>query len=490
MRVFKTVIVAVLLLALLLVGVLAYRTANYRLPASAENSSLKLVELPEFDSKRAALHLAEAVRIKTISHENPAEDEPQKWLELHEWLQNTYPISHALMQRRILADRSLLFTWKGRNSALKPFILMAHQDVVPVKSGTEKEWTHAPFSGDIKESAVWGRGAIDDKGSLVALFEALESLSRIDFVPERSIYIVCGHDEETVGSGARAVAAYLKSQNVHAEFILDEGMQIISNHPITNSKVALIGIAEKGFGTLKITASTEGGHSSMPPVENAVVFLSRAILSIVSHPYAMHYDGPTAEMLRALAPYSSLPIRIAVANDWLFAPLLVSEIAASPAGRAMLQTTIAPTMLEASPKENVLPASASGWINYRIGPHENSESIMAHSRQALGSLPVKLEWSRKPDEATRISSSSSRAWKILAALALDTAKAPVAPSLFIGGSDSRYLQDLADDTYRFQAITSSLDELKMIHGTNEHLSLKNLEQLTRFYASLIVCAAK
>lgn len=474
-------------LILTLTSVLAFRTMTYQSPDI--KSDIALAPAPVLNIESAARHLGEAVRIQTVSHENAADNDPTQWDSLHAWLKKTYPAAHKTMSLRLVADRTLVYCWKGTDSSLAPIILMAHQDVVPITAGTESEWKHAPFSGEIADGAVWGRGSIDDKGSLIAIFEAIETLIPGGFTPKRTIYLVSGHDEEVSGQGARAAAAYLKRNHVLAEFILDEGMQVIADHPITKAPVALIGIAEKGFGTLEITAKTAGGHTSMPPKENAVINLGNAVEAIYSDPYPLVYDGPTADMLRALAPHTGLATKMAIANDWLFAPLLVSEIAATTAGAAMIHTTVAPTMLEGSPKENVLPAKAKAWINYRIAPGDTSATIMKKSQRAVAALPVTLRWNRTPDEPSSVSSTKSRAWQILSLLAKDISGAPVAPALFIGGSDSRYLQDVAKDTYRFQAITSSLDELDMIHGTNEHLTLDNLKQITTFYARLIATAA-
>src|SRR3546814_3972160 len=146
-----------------------------------------------------------------------------EWDRLHAWLSATYPAAHAAMTRTILPNRTLIYHWPGSDAALAPIIVMAHQDVVPVTEGTEGDWKHPPFSGQIAENAVWGRGTVDDKGSLVGLFEAIEALATAGFQPKRGIYLVSGHDEEVGGSGAVAAAAPLKASGVKAIFTLDEG---------------------------------------------------------------------------------------------------------------------------------------------------------------------------------------------------------------------------------------------------------------------------
>jgi carboxypeptidase PM20D1 len=146
-------------------------------------------------------------------------------------------------------------------------------------------------------------------------------------------------------------------------------------------------------------------------------------------------------------------------------------------------------MLRGSPKENVLPQDASAWINYRIQPGDTSASVMARARSAVGALPVELAWNSPPVEPSPVSSTSSAAWKTLAALAAAESGAPVAPALVTAATDSRSLAAVADDIYRFQPLVLSLEETKMIHGTNEHLTLDNLTRMVRFYQRLMETAA-
>jgi carboxypeptidase PM20D1 len=203
----------------------------------------------------------------------------------------------------------------------------------------------------------------------------------------------------------------------------------------------------------------------------------------------MDFQGPGAAMLQSVAPRAPFALRMAVANTWLFKPLLIKQIGATASGAALLHTTTAPTMLTASPKENVLPQDAAARINYRIAPGDSSAAVMARARQAVGRLPVKLAWTRTPNEPSAVSSTGSDGWKTLAAVVVRSTGAPVSPGLVTAGTDSRALQDVAADVYRFQPMDLSLGDIEMIHGTNEHLSLKNLEQCVQFYARLIATAA-
>jgi carboxypeptidase PM20D1 len=473
-----------------LAGVILFRTMTYQSPAAVSVSEVKPAPAVTFELARAAEHLSQAIQFQTIGHQNPSDNQPAEWDKLHAWLQTTYPSAHAAMSREVVASHSLLYTWKGTDPSLPPIILMAHQDVVPVTPGTEKDWKHPPFAGVIAENAVWGRGAIDDKGSLVSLFEAVEVLARQGFKPRRTVMLVSGHDEESIGTGAETVAAVLKERGVTAEFVLDEGMAVIADSPVTRGPLAVIGIAEKGYATLMVTAKAQGGHSSMPPKDTGVTTLARAVAAIAEHPLPLEFKGPGADMVRNAAPHAPLPVKMAVANSWLFEPLLVSQVAATPVGAAMLHTTIAPTMLKGSPKENVLPQEATAWINYRFAPGDSSAQVLAHAKEAVGELPVTLAWTKAPNEASPVSSTTSESWKVLAALAGEVSSAPVAPGLVLGATDSRHLQPIAKDVYRFQPLVLTLAGTAQIHGTNEHMTLENLDRMVQFYARLIATAAR
>jgi carboxypeptidase PM20D1 len=394
------------------------------------------------------------------------------------------------MNRELVAGHTLVYTWPGNDPTRKPIVLLAHHDVVPVTPGTEPDWKHPPFAGVVADDAVWGRGTVDNKGSLIGLFEAIEALAASGFKPGRTVILVSGHDEEAGGTGAAAAAQLLKSRNVQAGFVLDEGLAVVADFPLLGRPVALIGIAEKGYGTLRITAPAKGGHSSTPPPQTGVEVLAKALLAITSNPFPMRFEGPAADMVRALAPDAAPAVKMAVANEWLFEPLLVRQIAATPAGAASLHTTIAPTMLRGSPKENVLPQDAAAWINYRIAPGHSAERVLQNAVDATRDLGVNVEWVQPPYDPSPVSSITSDAYRILAAAASNGGQLPVAPGLVNATTDSRYFTTLAEDVYRFQPLVLSLRGIEMIHGTNEHLTLDNLRRMIEFYAQVIATAAR
>ena len=486
----RTILIGGLAVIAVVAATVAVRTATFAPKDIANGSDIRLAAVPAYELQAAVANLSAAAQIRTISHQDPADDEVAEWERLHAWLAATYPATHRAMTRTIMPNRTLIYHWRGSDAALAPIIVMAHQDVVPVTEGTEGDWKYPPFAGTIAEQAVWGRGTVDDKGSLVGLFEALEALAGQGFQPKRGIYLVSGHDEEVGGSGAAAAAAKLKAEGVRALFTLDEGSVVLRDTPIINGPAILIGVAETGYATLKVTANAPGGHSSMPPAETGVTTLARAVLAITENPFPMEMRGPGAAMVESLAAHKGGTTKMAVANQWLFAPVLKRQLGASPSSAAAFHTTIAPTMLEGSPKENVLPQSATALINYRIAPWNTSADVMARAKAAVGDAPVEFSWVKPPNEPSRVSSTNSQGWKyVVAAARADAPDAVVAPFLVVGATDSRSMAPISEDVYRFMPMHFSLKETAMIHGTNEHMTIDSFKRMIDFYARLIATSA-
>ena len=477
---------------LVLGGVIAARTAIFVPEAVGNGTGITVALAPPFDAQLAAQHLGEAVRIQTVSHQDPAENQLGEWTKLHDWLTATYPKASAKMQRQELGQ-TLVYTWPGSDPAAQPIIVMAHQDVVPVTPGTEGDWKHAPFAGEIAEDAVWGRGSVDDKGSLVALFEGLEALAGQGFTPKRTIILVTGHDEEAGGTGAKAAADWLAARRTKALFTIDEGGLINTDTPMINGPAAMIGVAEKGYVTLQVVAPAKGGHSSAPPQASEIgtINLAKALLRIEAKQFPLELRGPADGMVSVLAAKAGGMSKVAAANRWLLGGLIVAKMGTNPASAAMLRTTIAPTMLTGSPKENVLPQTATALINYRIAPWDSSAKVLARARGAVGNLPVTVNFlNSAAREPSPVSSSNSLGWNLIAAtVTADRPGLVVSPYLVVAGTDSRAMTPVSNDVYRFQAISLASGDIKMIHGTNEHMTLDNLTSLIRFYARLIATAA-
>jgi carboxypeptidase PM20D1 len=478
----------------LFIGIVVVRTALVR-PAAKATSPMNLASAPAIDVDIAAAHLGEAIRIRTISRTEGVVEDPAAFLALHSFLQATYSRLHSALRREVIADYSLLYTLPGLDPALPPVLLMAHQDVVPVEAGTEGAWVAPPFSGELRDGRIYGRGAIDDKGSLVAIMEAMESLLASGFKPRRTILLAFGHDEETLGHGARAIARLLAERGIRPWFVVDEGMSVILDNPLMGGRAtALIAVAEKGYLTVRVTARAEGGHSSAPPRDTAAERLARAILAIRADPFESHLEGgPVAEMMDTLAPHLRFGPRAVITNRWAFGPLLRSQMASTAVGNALLRTTIAPTVLAGGTKDNVLPQEVHGLVNLRLNPSDSVEKALKHLRKSVAGIAgITIETEGSGTEPSPVSSTTSDSYALLAALASAHAPegAPVAPIFALGATDSRFYARLAENVYRFEPVWMRESEAGMIHGTGECLSLENLGRMVHFFAQLMATAAR
>jgi len=447
------------------------------------------------DSAAVAESLAVAVRAKTVTGLLDPRGVVAEYDTLHAHLSVRYPLAHAALEHELVGGHSLLFTWRGSDSQAKPIALLAHQDVVPVAPGTESLWQKPPFSGLIDGGFVWGRGTLDNKSNLIAQMEAVEMLVKSGFKPRRTVYLVFGHDEEVGGrDGALAVAALLKQRGVRLDFVLDEGMIITEGIlPGVKSPLALIGLAEKGGMSLRLTAKTAPGHSSMPPTavgSSAIGMLAGALARLDQHPVPGGIRGVAGEMFAAVAPELPFTQRLPMSNLWLLRPLVESLLSKGPATNAMLRTTTAMTIFNAGNKENVLPGQAEAVVNFRLLPGDSSAAVIDHVRRVIADDRITIKPLSEPAEASRISSAGAPAYQLVERTVREVfPDALVAPGLVIVGTDSRHFEDVADQVYRFMPIRFTPDDLPRLHGTDERIAITQLADMVRFYHRLLAQGA-
>ncbi len=437
-----------------------------------------------------AERLATALRLKTVSHQDPKDFDPQPFLDLHAHLARWFPRVHAQLAHEVVADYSLLFTWPGSDPALQPMLLTSHLDVVPVADDALADWTHPPFAGVIEGGFVWGRGSLDDKQGVMATLEAVEQLLADGFAPQRTVYLAFGHDEEIGGGGgAKRITELLASRGVRFWFSLDEGMAITSGIAGLARPAALIGVAEKGFLTLDLTAKAAGGHSSVPPPSGAIGRIARAVVRLEENPLPPRMGAVAGLMFDALAPELPPLRRFALTQRWLFGPLIERMLAGEPATNAMMRTTTAVTIVGGGVKANVLPRTATVTVNFRLIPGDTAEAVTAMVREIVDDPEIEIAV-RTAEEASPISRSDSEAYQALAATLAETAPdAVVAPALVLGGTDSSHYGKISDDAYRFAPMRLGPSDLARVHGVDERLSVENYGEMIRFYAALVKNAA-
>jgi carboxypeptidase PM20D1 len=459
------------LAVLVLVAVLLVRAAMF---------TPKRVEVPKptaFTPPPGAVErLAGAIRIPTISPNDSTQRDSAAFRAMHEYLVQSFPRVHATLAREDVGEDALLYEWKGTDPTLQPIVLMGHMDVVPIDAGALKLWSHSPFSGDVADGFIWGRGTLDDKATVMSLLEAAETLIGQGFTPKRTIYFSFGADEEVGGpKGAAMIAALLKSRGVKPYLVLDEGGVVVDHAmPGVSPPVALIGIAEKGYETLELTVRGEGGHSSIPPRHTAAGILARAITRVEDNPLPAGIGPEVGQLLNAVGPEMSLTRRILFANRWLLDPVLERVLASRVTTDAMLRTTTAVTMLEGSPKDNVLPSLARASVNFRIIPGETVASVMAHVKKVVDDPAVEVTTFGTTFEPSLPSSTSGPAWTGLErTIGQIYPEAVISPYLMMGATDSRYFRPMTPNVYRFTGARINIDDRDRIHGTNERISVKS-----------------
>lgn len=437
-----------------------------------------------------AERLSAAIQIETISHETADEFDASKFLEFHQLLERSFPKAHGVLTRERVADLSLLYTWKGSDPGLAPILYLAHIDVVPIVPESLERWEHPPFGGVIADGFVWGRGAIDDKVGVMAMLEAIEQLAAKGFSPKRTVLLAFGHDEEVGGpEGAGAIAGVLKERGVRPWMSLDEGLAIIEDGFGGVSKpVALVGIAEKGYLNLRVTAREAGGHSSMPPPSSAIGKLSRAVQKIEENPLPARIDGAAAQMLDALSPHMSFLPGLLTGNRWLFGGLVKRQLSGSRTTSALIRTTTAVTMVDGGIKANVLPSSATATINFRLIPGDDAQTVRAHIVDAIGEdYDVEVGRATPPSPVSRVDSDSfSMLSKVIAEVFPDTV---TAPGLVMGGTDTKHFVSITENSYRFNPLRFESEDIRRVHGVNERVKVADYENAIRFYVRMLESGA-
>jgi carboxypeptidase PM20D1 len=486
MRINTKMLMSLLGAAFVLVGGVALvHTARY------ESVQLLIEAAPEVAiSEGAAERLAGSIRIATISAEDPADFDAKSFSTFHRYLEKVFPQVHAELRREIVAEHSLLYTWQGTDSSLKPILLAGHMDVVPVESGSEQSWQHEPFGGRIADGFIWGRGAIDNKSTVMGTLEAVEMLLAEGFRPTRTVYLAYGHDEEVGGkAGARAIAKLLRRRMVELEMVLDEGGVIADGVlPGIADPVALVGIAEKGFLSIELIARVAGGHSSLPPAHSAVGIVSAAVARLEQNQMPARLEEPTREMFERVGPRFPYPQRALFANLWLTQPLVLRTLQRSPTTNAMVRTTTAPTMFQSGSKDNVLPSYARAVVNFRILPGDSIDAVMEHVRRTIDDDRVQVKIAgRFTAEPSPVSSTDSAGFRFLeSAIRGTTPEAIVTPYLVVVATDSRYYSPLSRNVLRFLPLRLTARDLDRMHGANERLGIREYETAVRTYRQLII----
>lgn len=470
---------ALVLLVLALVAAAAVRAARMK-PTGAVKA-----QFPEADMARAQKYaegLAELVRCETVSFRG--QTDRRKFTAFHKVLRRTFPRLHRTAEI-IELDGSLLYKITGTAPGQKPpILLMSHQDVV----AAEGEWPHEPFSGDIADGAVWGRGTVDTKGSLFCIMQSVEELLENGWKPECDVYIASSCTEEWSGDGAPATAAWLKEHGVHLGLLLDEGGMIMEG-PMAGvrGRYGMVGVVEKGYADVKLVAKDDGGHASAPGRNTALVRLAKLMCQVEKHyPFRARFSPTLREMFRRMAPNTKFGMRLVLGNLWLFEPLLCFVLPrVNHLAGAMMRTTCAFTTAKGSDGLNVLPQEAYVTANMRCIPHQPTDESIAILAKLAKKYGVEAEVIYQ-DAVPPVADYHAAPFKLLEeTMAKVYPGYDVCPYIMTGGTDARFYKEVTDNALRFAPLEINHQQHTSIHASAENLSVLALPPAVDFYKQLL-----
>ncbi|MBA4196618.1 MAG: hypothetical protein C0459_03595 [Chitinophaga sp.] len=470
----------ILIIIIVVVGIIVVARTLMQKPWQHHKAEA-LVPLPD----SAISHFSKGIQIATISPEDTTHIDTLHFNAFRFFLEQSYPLIHQKLNRTIISNYSYVFEWKGTDTSLQPIILMGHYDVVPVEQSAMKLWTAKPFGGEVKNGAIWGRGSIDDKLSVISILEATENLLKQGYTPKRTVLLCFGHNEESTGTGAIAIVRYLQSKNIRAQMVVDEGGEISTNKiKGVQRPVAFIGVAEKGYLTVELTVEKKGGHSSIPDKETSVDILVRALYKLRLQHMPDTFTPSVEEFLsRTSGSSTDFLNKMALSNRWLFGSTVKKIMNESAEGAAMLHTTIVPTMLESGVRENVVPTNAKAIVNSRILTGETTKDVINFMKKVIDDERVKIkisgDFNTEPSAATPFTSDAFKRIEN-AVYKIEDDVIPV-PFLMLGATDSRVYRAISDGVVNFTPVVDS----KGYHGIDERLPIKDYQKAISFYTLIL-----
>lgn len=434
-----------------------------------------------YDENYYAKKLQEMIKVETIS--DPSNPNKEKFDSFHEKLRELFPLVFSRLEVKEI-DSSLLIKWKGKEEG-DGILLMSHQDVVP----PEGEWEHEPFSGDIENGRIYGRGTMDTKGSLMCIFQSFEELLEEGFEPKYDLYIASSSTEEVSGSGAPKTVEYLKSQGVHLHFLMDEGGMVVKE-PLSGVKgtYAMVGTVEKGSGNIKVIAKGNGGHASAPEKNSPIVRLSKFVVDIEEKdPNIKLMSTTLLEMFRRLGKTTKGVLGFAMRHAKGLKGILKKVLpSVSPKAGAMIKTTMAFTMCSGSKAVNVMPEEAYVNINVRYAEHQGVEETRKILEPYMEKYNLEMEFSKETRTPQKAVDFKAKPFKLIEKIVGEIYPGVItSPYVMTGGTDAYFYHDLTDNALRFAPILIDNKQLETVHAKNENIFVSSLPKAVEFYKSVL-----
>lgn len=454
---------------------------------------------PEIKRFQSALRIATffpAEAEGTSPAARAARNEAERRLSLfQDFLVNAFPKFHRVCERIVLNPYAVAYRWPGTQEAagapIERVLFLAHYDVVPAD---KEAWSFDPFSGEVSDGYIRGRGSLDTKNSLLAALEAAEAAIEAGFTPKRELWFAFGGDEERTGrNGAQALAAYFTERNLRFSFLVDEGSAVVDGVLSgIRSPLALIGVAEKGYLDIELRVDMQPGHSSRPPKTQAVAVLGTALYRLSRHPFPWRLTPVVQAFFRGLSTHAPTALAFILRNARALGPLFFLAAGGSPETAAMLRTTVAMTQLQGSDADNVLPSRVSAILNLRLIPGCSINDAIGFVRRAINDPRVQVLASAARDANEPIEAHPAAidrcapGWdELVAAVSAAFPSVPIIPYVVTATTDSRHYRSLCPSILRFSPLRLTPSELARIHGIDERISIENYRAGIRFYRTLI-----
>ncbi|KAG8836107.1 hypothetical protein FRC17_010040 [Serendipita sp. 399] len=517
-------------------------------PSGAANV-IRMLDSQKFET-RAIEALSGAVKIATETFDDmgPIGKDPawDVFDTFQEYLKTSFPlvsvyelsyraVSHMFVRHKHLTlikvnTYGLVYHWTGSDTSLKPILLAAHQDTVPVNPTTVDQWTYPPWSGHYDGEFIWGRGSTDDKAGLISILLSIETLLSSRFRPHRTVILAFGFDEEISGiQGAAKLGPYLEQTYGRDGFALlvDEGAGISEQF---GAAFAAPGIAEKGYLDLRIEVATPGGHSSIPPENHhtGIGILSHIIGTLENNTITprINRSQPMYRTFQCLAEHapempSLLKRAISRSHDSNRDLRRMEEMVFKDnVVRSTVATTQAVTMIHGGVKSNALPELSWAIANHRIATDSSLSALQSHLNvllrelatvsnitfvsfgktlydrgETLPKITISDAWGTALEPAP-VSPTDSEAFRLLSGTILATElrgrnasevePVYVVPSIMSGNTDTRHYWNLTKHIYRYDHLR--MTDTANIHTVDERIRATGFIGMVRFFTNLILNA--
>ncbi|KAF8920578.1 hypothetical protein CPB85DRAFT_1372686 [Mucidula mucida] len=437
----------------------------------------------------------------------------------HDYLLGAFPLVHETLSLTKVNTYGLLYEWTGSDASLKPGLLAAHQDVVPVHPNTVNEWTHPPFSGYYDGERIWGRGSSDDKSGLIGIMITIENLIAKGFKPTRTIVMAFGFDEETSGlqGAARLGDAMLEIYGADAfAFIVDEGGGFTESY---GGVFATPGVAEKGYLDLRVDVAAPGGHSSVPPAHTSIGIISALLTEIEKNPPAVHLsrDDIIYSMFQCFATHgTTVPKKLKHAIKGS----LSSDKALRVMEKFVLQEPVYYSTITTTQAIDLINGGqVSAVVNHRISILSSVEETIARDTKTFKKLAKEFNLTYTSFGETISEGAPGKTLTLSDAFGNALVPAPrtpisvlsgtikatynshraiegddniaVSPGMSTGNTDTRYYWKLSRHIFRYNHKNSygpTKRALSGVHTVNENIEVEAFIEMIRFFSTLVLNA--